>query len=163
MKLNLCSGRKRFKGFTNVDFAPPADVIHDLTKPLPFPDGEAEEIVCIHGFEHFYRYEADAILADWVRVLAPGGLLCLELPCLDKVLGIFNAAIDGGHELPEHLTMWGLYGDPNHENPAMVHKWCYSKAEMMDMMKLHGLIATEGEPQFHQPIRDMRIQGRKLA
>lgn len=162
MKLNLCSGRKRLKGFVNVDFAPPADVIHDLTKPLPYGNAVADEIVCLHGFEHFYRYEADAILADWVRVLKPGGSMALELPCLDKIIAIFNCAIEAGQELPEHLTMWGLYGDPNHENPAMVHKWCYSKGELSDMMRLHGLLVKETEPQTHQPLRDMRIEGVKL-
>lgn len=148
MKLNLQG--KPLKGFVN----------HDGLYPLPYPDGTAEALTCIHGLPRVPRAEADAVLSDWVRVLSPGGVLSLELPCLDKIIGIFNAAIDAGQELPEHLTLWGLYGDPNHSAPPM--KWCYSKQEVSDMLRLHGLLVTEAEPMFGQKLRDMRIEARKL-
>lgn len=167
MKLNLGSGNRTLPGFINVDLPDnwcksKPEVIHDITQPLPFENESADEIHAYHVFEHFYRYDADAILMDWVRVLKPGGLMVLELPCLDKIIGIFNHSIDKGLELPENLTMWGLYGDPKYGNPAMVHRWCYSRHELQTMMELNGLTVDAGKlPQTHQPIRDMRLEGRK--
>lgn len=166
MKLNLGCGNRHLEGFVNVDMADnwcskPPDVSTDISKPLPFDDGVADEIHAYHVFEHFYRYDADAILIDWVRVLKPGGLLVLELPCLDKILGIFQHCIKSRLELPEHLTLWGLYGDPKYANPAMVHRWAYSISELSTMLELNGLKVRSTEPQTHQPIRDMRLEGRK--
>lgn len=166
MKLNLGSGNRTLAGFTNVDLPDnwcksKPEVIHDITQPLPFENESADEIHAYHVFEHLFRYEADAILMDWCRVLKPGGLMVLELPCLDKIIGIFNHCIDTGRELPENLTLWGLYGDPKYANPAMVHRWCYSKGELTDMMTLNGLTVESTMPQTHQPVRDMRLEGRK--
>lgn len=166
MKLNLGSGNRTLPGFVNVDLPDnwcksKPEVVHDITQPLPFEDGSADEIHAYHVFEHFYRYDADAILMDWGRVLKPGGKMVLELPCLDKIISIFNHVSDHGLELPENLTLWGLYGDPKYSNPAMVHRWCYSISELRSMMELNRLTVTVAEPQTHQPVRDMRLEGVK--
>jgi predicted SAM-dependent methyltransferase len=166
VKLNLGCGDRHKEGFVNVDLAEnwchrPPDVSADISKQLPFEDNYAEEIHAYHVFEHFYRYEADEILTDWIRVLKPGGLLVLELPCLDKILNIFVYCRDHKQEVPDNLTMWGLYGDPNYFEPAMVHRWCYSIGELSGMMNDRGLEVESTKPQTHQPIRDMRLEGRK--
>lgn len=169
MKLNLGSGNRqeRGEGWINVDLPDnwcksKPQVVHDITQRLPFDDESADVVQGIHVFEHIFRYDADAVLMDWVRVLKPGGLLILELPCLDKIIGIFSHCIETGMELPENLTLWGLYGDPKYANPAMVHRWCYSRSELSDMMKLNGLtVDATKTPQTHQPVRDMRLEGRK--
>jgi SAM-dependent methyltransferase len=153
-------------GFVNVDFPDDwhllkPDEVLNLREPLPYPDGAAEEIHCYHGFEHFYRFEADAILEDWVRVLKPGGLLILELPCLDKIIGIFNAAIKQGIEPPEALTMGGLYGDLSQRSQAMAHRWCYSIGEMKSLMEGLGLEVKMAPTQTHIAVRDMRLEGTK--
>ncbi len=168
VRLNLGCGYRLLPGFTNVDLAgnwckTPPDVVADVFKPLPFNDGVADEIHAYHVAEHAYRYEIDAILTDWVRVLKPGGTLVLELPCLDKIISIFNACIQAGQPIKESLTMWGLYGDPKWENPAMCHRWCYSVSELTKMMELHGLRVTSEKPQTHVAIRDMRLVGIKSA
>lgn len=166
MKLNLCCGNKHIDGFINIDFPDEWHVLQpdrvlNLREPLPFADGAADEIHCYHGFEHFYRFEADSILEDWIRVLKPGGLLILELPCLDKIIGIFNAAIKKGVPPPENLTMGGLYGDLSQRSEAMSHRWCYSIGELTEMMEVCGLEVELQPTQTHQPIRDMRLQGKK--
>ena len=166
MKLNLGCGPRHLAGFVNVDMGgnwsgKKPDVEADLSKPLPFEDESADEIHAYHLFEHFYRYEADEILMDWTRVLKVGGLLVIELPCLDKIISIINHCVAKGLPLPERLTVWGLYGDPNYENPAMCHRWCYSESELTTMMRLHGMEVESTTPQTHQPVRDMRLEGRK--
>jgi predicted SAM-dependent methyltransferase len=163
--LNLGCGHKKWPGFVNVDGyesdrAKP-DLVHDLTKPLPFDDGVADEIHAYHVIEHFHRWEVPVILKDWARVLKPGGLMVLECPCLNKVLGIFNHFIAKNQAVDGRLTMWALYGDPNYKEPAMCHRWCYSTAELTDEMEAVGLTVESTTPQTHVPFRDMRLEGRK--
>lgn len=165
IKLNLGCGNKFLQGFVNVDMANnwcerKPDLEADV-RQLGLPDAYADEIHAYHVFEHFYRYEADEILTDWVRILKPEGKLVLELPCLDKILGIFDYFSKVGKELDYSLTMWGLYGDPKYHNPAMVHRWCYAEAELTDMMQRAGLKVSTHQPETHRPIRDMRLEGIK--
>jgi hypothetical protein len=57
--------------------------------------------------------------------------------------------------------MWALYGDPGYKNEAMMHRWCYSAAEVCDMLQSAGLSVVEERPKTHISIRDMRIVGTK--
>jgi predicted SAM-dependent methyltransferase len=160
VKINLGCGRRRMPGFVNVDFQGEPDVRADVFGRLPFEDGCAEEVHAIHVAEHVHRWRIAEVLKEWTRLLALGGLLVLEMPCLDKVLGIFFDHIQEGKPVPVNLTMWGLYGDPGWKDPAMCHHWCYSISEMKALMEGAGLTVEVKEAQTHQPIRDMRLEGR---
>lgn len=51
----------------------------DLEKaPLPFADGSFEVVIASHVLEHLET--AEQALADWYRVLRPGGLLLIGVP-----------------------------------------------------------------------------------
>lgn len=168
IKLNLGCGAKHLPGFVNCDMADnwcskAPDVSCDVFARLPFPDAYADEVHAYHVAEHCYRWQIEGVLAEWARVLKPGGLMVLELPCLDKILDIFAQAMERGIAPPTHLTMWGLFGDPKWKNEAMCHRWCYSIAEMTHLMTQAGLTVEAMEAQTHQPIRDMRLEGRKCA
>lgn len=136
-------------------------MICDVFQRLPFGNETADEIHAYHVFEHCYRYDCEAILKDWVRVLKYGGKLVLELPCLDSIIQIFNWHIEREKPIPVNLTMWGLFGDPSWKRPEMTHHWCYSQAELGDLMTKAGLVVTFHKAQTHQPIRDMRGEGIK--
>jgi predicted SAM-dependent methyltransferase len=167
VKLNLGCGARHIKGFVNVDLADnwtsiQPDVVCDITGPLPFPDDHADEIHAYHVVEHFLRWKAPAILKEWRRVLKPGGVIVLELPCLDKIVKIMAHALIEGGEPDPRMTMWGLYGDPKYKNEAMTHRWCYSVAELAGGLHALGFVdITEEMPKTHQPMRDMRIVARK--
>ena len=47
---------------------------------LPFPDGYADEARAIHVIEHFQVWDAPTAMAEWVRVLKPGGVLAATVP-----------------------------------------------------------------------------------
>lgn len=167
IRLNLGCGPQKLPGFINCDLSGnwskvEPDIVCDVTKRLPFDDAYADEVHAYHLFEHLNRWESPPILADWVRVLRPGGLLVLEMPCLDKIIRHYAISMID-HEPPDaRMTLWGLYGDPRYKNEAMMHKWCYSVGELAAVLKAAGLEEiTPDEPQTHQPARDMRMTARK--
>jgi predicted SAM-dependent methyltransferase len=159
--LDLGCGNKREAGWTAVDqpgnySGQPPDVEADL-RALPFPDNYADGARAIHVIEHFYAWEAGEVMREWVRVLKPGAELAIECPCLDKVLALANVP-----EVPPQYIHWALYGDPRYKDPSMVHKWAYTKLQMVKLMTQAGLVNIRPEPcQFHAPIRDMRFVGMK--
>lgn len=163
IRINLGCGAKVWPGFINVDLpnnwtGKQPDVVADVTKPLPFSDGYADEVHAYHLFEHLHRNEAPNILLDWIRVLKPGGALILEMPCLDKILALFDYYAQNQKPIDPRLTMWGLFGDPGYKNDAMVHRWCYSVAELTNLLQEAGMTGIiEETPKTHQPVRDMRI------
>lgn len=55
---------------------------HDLRKPLPFRDGSVVAIYSCDLLEHLYRTEAQSLLSECRRVLAPGGVIRLIVPDL---------------------------------------------------------------------------------
>lgn len=133
------------------------DIQADITERLPFADDHADEIRAIHIIEHFWPWDTQRIVNEWVRVLKPGGTLQIECPDIDKVLALANVP-----EIPPAFTFWALYGDPRHKSPEMMHRWCYNKTQIMRLMATAGLVNLRSEPvRFHHPIRDMRIVGEK--
>lgn len=156
IRLNLGAGRRRLDGYVNVDISPepPPDIIADV-RALPLPDGYADEILAVHLFEHLYRWEAPAVLAEWKRVLKPQGLLVLEMPDIMKCC---RAVL--GNEHPRQ-GMWGLFGDPTYENPLMCHRWAWSENELRETLLAAGFSSVRiKEPKFHKPSRDMRAEAR---
>lgn len=158
MKLHLGCGKRRMDGYINVDVpGSGADVECDVQE-LPWPDGVADEVLAVHVLEHIPMLNAALVVKEWARVLAPGGEMVLELPCRDKVFGMIAQGVDD-----PRLVLFPLYGDPRtHRTTADVHRWIWSKVEVALLMRDAGLVDIKSEePQYHVPIRDMRIVGRK--
>ena len=170
MRLNICCGRRVIDGWTNVDvqahpLAPhPPEILADACV-IPLPDECADEVMVIHGFEHFYKWDCDRAIAEWKRLLKPGGKLALELPDLIKCCqNVLSGLMLGGKD-PEQLGMWGLYGDPRERDPFMVHRWGWTPKTLRDFLKVNGFdTIVDAETQWHpagRRARDMRIEARK--
>ena len=133
MRLNLGAGQDKRKGYINVDaveqFAP--DKVWDLSViPMPFVSaGEVIEILAQDILEHFDPFKAHELLAYWVSLLRPGGVIHLQVPdwsTLDKnnLENVFGAAIFKG-------VYTGAFGS---------HKWGYTKASLQSLMHDCGLV-----------------------
>ncbi len=160
LRLNLGSGKKRPEGYVNVDLpGSGADVECDI-RALPFADGVADEVMAIHVLEHIPVADVAAVVAEWARVLAPGGRMVLELPCREKVFGLIAQGVTD-----PRLVLFPLYGDPRtHRSVADVHRWLWSSVEVALLMRDAGLVDVTSEPpQFHVPMRDMRITGVRIG
>ena len=90
-------------------------------------------------------------------MLKPGAQLAIECPSLEKVLKLAEVP-----QIDPRYTYWALYGDPRHGRPEMMHKWCYTQLTLVRLMTQAGLTDLRPEPpQFHFPIRDIRVVGIK--
>ena len=87
MKLHLGCGRRHIPGFVHID----------LVEKLPFPGSSASLIYASHVLEHFDRNAYRQVLAEWFRVLAPGGILRLAVPDFAACAAIYyeSGLIDG--------------------------------------------------------------------
>jgi predicted SAM-dependent methyltransferase len=166
IRLDLAAGHFREQGWVAVDLADgyagamtnpeQPDVVADV-RDLPFPDDYADEARAIHIIEHFHAWEALDVVKEWVRVLKPGGKLAIECPGLEKVLKLAEVP-----QIQPKYTYWALYGDPRHQRPEMMHKWCYTSVTLARLMAQAGLEdITPEPPQFHYPVRDIRVVGNK--
>lgn len=167
VKLNIGAGGRRLPGYIGVDAVadrPACDIVATAEK-IPLPDGCAEEIMAIHLWEHFYRWQCDDVIKEWKRLLQPGGRLVLELPNLIKCCEniISGRFIAGKH--PDQLGMLGCFGDPREADSFMAHRWGWTPESIKTFLKENGFTSIKEKPtQFHpagRQYRDMRIEAVK--
>lgn len=168
MKLNVACGKQTWDGYFCIDAQrnPKAtrdpDLLHAfefdgerLVNPLPLEDGCAEEVCSFHFLEHVYRWEAPALLAEFRRLLRPGGRLVLELPNLEAAARNLLAGKN------DQMAMWPLYGDPSHLDPYMCHRWGYTPGTVRALLEECGFTKIKLlPPQTHgaRANRDMRVE-----
>ena len=166
MKLNIGCGGRKVEGFMGVDAVkrPAAEIIapaHDI----PLPDGSVDEIMAIHVWEHFYLWECDVVIAEWKRLLKPGGILALEMPDVKKCCRNLLKGIMVGGKDPDQLSYWGLYGDPRSKDQFMSHRWGWTMGTMREFLHKHEFqFINEEQTQWHpagRENRDFRVTARK--
>lgn len=170
IRLNLGCGDKILPGYVNVDVVEARsgkkpDVLCDLHHLKPFPDNHADEVMAIHVVEHFWRWEVEAVLREWVRVMKPGGCMILECPNLVSACEEFlkNPDMFSREDQAGQKTMWVFYGDPSWKDPYMIHRWGYTPNSLKKLMESVGLINVQQAPaqyKLKEP-RDMRLVGYK--
>lgn len=168
MKVNFACGKQTWEGWFCIDAQQHAkasrdvDLLHafqfdgeHLVNRLPIEDEAASEVHSYHFIEHVYRWEAPAVIREFLRILKPGGRLVLELPNLE---GACRALLKGKKD---QLCMWPLYGDPTHKDPYMCHRWGYTPSSMRQLLTECGMRDVRfGLPQTHgrRHERDMRVE-----
>lgn len=92
MKLHLGCGKRFLPGFVHVDLDdhPHIDHRHPIDRLPMFDDDSAALIYTCHCFEYFDRIDARSVLAEWRRVLEPGGILRLAVPDFEALAEIYR-------------------------------------------------------------------------
>lgn len=165
MKLSIGCGDRRLPGYTGVDAVQRAavDIVAPATK-IPLPDGVADEVLAIHLLEHLFEWEAPDALAEWYRLLKPGGKLVLEMPDFMKSCRNIAEGIKGKKH-DEQMGLWGVFGDPRAKDPFMMHKTGWWFKRLKPFVEGVGFVhVTEYETQFHgagRGLRDFRLEAEK--
>ncbi len=90
-KLQLGCGENTIEGFFNTDIIVADGVYYvDECQPLPFRDETFHYIFLEHNFEHLSYHDGRNLLRECYRVLKPGGVLRLTMPCLEFLLQIYQ-------------------------------------------------------------------------
>lgn len=154
MKLHLGCGNKLFDGWVNVDIGDYGQEVQCDLMELPFEDDEADEILSVHVVEHFYPWETPLLLKEWRRVLKPGAPIAIECPDLMKACEHMVAKRN------QQLSYWPIYGDPDHVNPYMMHKWGWTPRSLIKLMEFCGFHDVTEKPAQHKlgPVRDLRVE-----
>lgn len=91
LKLNLGCGKDFREGYLNIDlYSDDPRVIFMDVRKLDFEDSSVDEIVAFDILEHFSHRETGAVLAEWARVLKPGGILRLRVPSLELQIAAYR-------------------------------------------------------------------------
>jgi predicted SAM-dependent methyltransferase len=130
-------------------------VVHDLCKPLPFPDNAFSAIYASHVLEHLYRSQALALLSECKRVLKPGGILRLVVPDLQAMVAEYLSSKNNGSSksaadnLNEKLAFRPSAPRAGNVLVRFYHLWkdFHSHKWMYDSDSLSGYLEAAG---FHQ-------------
>lgn len=109
--LNLGSGTHNVPGWVNIDlwgwqaaWGVHPDVVWDLRRPLPLPDGSVEAVFMEHVLEHLAAPVGLGALEQCHRLLRPGGVLRLSVPDFGRYARSYVAATTGTGEDADFLT-----------------------------------------------------------
>lgn len=136
LALNICSGQRRFgHGWTNVDVAVRPGQVPDICadgRALPFRDSSAATVVIWHGCEHFHLGEADGLVRESHRVLAPGGCLIVAVPDLKALARRWLLG-----QIDDYIMMVNTYGAWQ-GLPGDDHHWGFSQDSLLAWLRQFG-------------------------
>ena len=140
LKLHLACGHDYNEDYINVDLYAPEDAKCDVrfdVQKLPYPDNSVDEIKAFHIIEHFHFFEIEKVLAEWYRVLKPGGRLYLETP---DFLETCRSFVEGSPVMP--LEEWRvlLYGHffAHPWVPGQTHKFLFTENQLRTNLSWAG-------------------------
>ena len=132
LHLNLGSGQRKFdKPWINIDVQNThnPDIVADISNLPMFADDSAEIIVLHHVLEHFGCGEADGVLKEAWRILAPGGSFLIFVPEMRKIAQRWLV-----HEIDDFIFMvntYGAYQGDEHDR----HRWGYDTMSLKKYIK----------------------------
>lgn len=146
----------------------------DAARPLPFPDGSFDAVVCIDAINHLP--DRRAVLADWHRLLRPGGsvlftdpivvtgLLTSEEIALRASIGFFVFSLLGENERLVREAGFELVAcaDSTENVVAVTRRWRDARARhRSELLGDEGEVTFEGLQRFlsvaHTLARERRL------
>jgi predicted SAM-dependent methyltransferase len=134
MKLYVGSRDYKPEGFLTVDIDPvhKPDIVSDITKELAAPDASVDEIVASHVLEHIDWPDNFWALAEFARVLKPGGVLKVAIPDMAMLARMAQAGDSVFHAI-------GLiYGTGGRANRFEQHRYGFTASMMIDILEVLG-------------------------
>lgn len=141
-RLHLGCGEKILAGYVNVDlYGPKADLKLDVADLTLFDDDSVDEIYMNAVFEHLFANQHAPALAEWRRVLRPGGVLRIEsTPDFDAVVQAYVAGAAGNtrprFDLDEVVRY--THGEIWSNEVGDLHKDIFTRAKMKRLLEAAG-------------------------
>jgi len=177
INLHLGCGGQNLEGWINIDNydyeaedTSRSGSFYDLKMDIRALDAapdSVDKILLVHVLEHFVRWEALDLLAQFHRLLKPEGLLIMEHPDLDRCIQMylegsatFNTPIGA-----LNIGFTQFYGNQWDRLDYETHRYVWTKKEMALELKKIGfeILVLDNQAKFHVPERDMRVVARKRA
>jgi predicted SAM-dependent methyltransferase len=126
----------------------------DVSRGLPFRDGEAAVVYASHVLEHLTPLQARNLTREAYRVLKPGGVLRLVVPDLERLARLYlqERANGAGYGNAADKFMEHLRTCPDYSGSALPlklyrayldtlsHKWMYDTASLTALMAEVGFM-----------------------
>jgi SAM-dependent methyltransferase len=149
-------------------------LVHDVRKPLPFPDGSLRVVYASHLLEHLHFEEGQRLLRECHRVLKPGGVVRMVVPDLRVIMrdyldGKADEAPYGDRVTPtaadlvNHRLMYRPLAPARGSLPYRIysaltdfhsHKWMYDSDSLVYHLEQAGFTEVAIRPYL-----DSRIDG----
>jgi predicted SAM-dependent methyltransferase len=159
--------------------------IHDVRKPLPFPDGSANAVYASHVLEHLYREEGQQLIRESFRVLTPGGIIRIVVPDLHNIVREYLGERPFGElspsekalppadlfnerllmrwpSPPRHLSLYRIY---EAWQEFHTHKWMYDEESLGGLVRSVGFVDVARRnyaESLIQDVTDVEISSRIL-
>jgi predicted SAM-dependent methyltransferase len=143
LKVHLGCWHRFIPGFVYVDLCDLPHIDHKSgIDVLPFfEDDSASLIYCSHALEYFNRDQARLVLAEWRRVLAPGGVLRLAVPDFQALIKVYQQT---GELFRVLGPLYGMMSIQTEHGPTThYHKTTYDQASLSSMLKDCGFVALQ--------------------
>lgn len=139
LRLHLGCGHVDHPGFVNVDGRPAPHVHHvqGLDRLGGFNDGVAALVYASHCLEHMPRNDLKRVLAEWHRVLQPGGVVRISVPDFDLMVDTY---LDTARDVQS--VQMPLMGEQNY--PLNFHYVAFTERFLSELLVQAG---------FHSPRR----------
>jgi SAM-dependent methyltransferase len=133
LALKLGCGDHPIPGVVNCDLhSDKADVAANIASLPQFADGSVSLIETHHAIEHLSLNEVRPALAEWHRLLRPGGHLVITCPDLDAIAKTWLAGRTGF----ESYSMKMIYGSQEHA--GMYHRSGYNGRILSGLLQSSG-------------------------
>lgn len=133
IKLHLGCGWRNFgPDWVHIDGGDyPHLEFNDITN-LPYQDGTVDVIYASHVIEYFNQDEIKRVLAEWHRVLRPGGVLRIAVPDFLKLMWVYQDTKD------LNKILGPLFGKMPMGDETIYHKTVYDFNSLKELLETLG-------------------------
>lgn len=110
-----------------------------LDMPNDFTD-KFEVVHCIHMLEHMNRNLHKEVFKQLYRVVAPGGILYLEVPDFQYIVALLHQAYTENKPEIVHIWKTSIYGKQRYNGDA--HHWGFDARHLQELAKNAGFLNT---------------------